>query len=113
MIFSYFKTAVRNLFRQKNYSLLNIGGLAAGIAICILIAVILRFETSFDSYHKNKDRLYRVLFEYHHPGTPVFYGAGAPFPLPSIIRHDFPELEKTSGVVAANNTQLLVLDTAG
>jgi putative ABC transport system permease protein len=108
------KTAGRSLFRYKNYSIFNIAGLAAGIAVCILIAMIIRFETSFDDFHKNKDQLYRVLIEYHHPGdNGIFYGAAAPYPLPATIKKDFPELTKTSGVAVSSDDQVLVLDPAG
>ena len=101
MLFNHIKTAIRSLFRYKNYSVFNIAGLAAGIAICMLIAIIIRFETSFDNFHKNKDQLYRVLIEYHHPGdNGIFYGAASPFPLPGIIKKDFPELKKTSGIAS-------------
>ncbi len=114
MLFNHFKTAVRSLFRYKNYSVFNIAGLAAGIAVCLLIAVIIRFETSFDNFHKNKDQLYRVLIEYHHPGdNGIFYGAASPFPLPGIIKKDFPELKKTSGILALNDNQVLVLGEDG
>jgi predicted permease len=114
MLFNHFKTAFRSLFRYKNYSVFNIAGLAAGIAVCILIAVIIRFETGFDDFHKNKDQLYRVLIEYHHPGDMgIFYGAASPFPLPGIIKKDFPELKKTSGVVSGDGYQVLILGADG
>jgi putative ABC transport system permease protein len=114
MLFNHIKTAVRSLLRYKNYSVFNIAGLAAGIAVCLLIAIIIRFETSFDNFHKKKDQLYRVLIEYHHPGdNGIFYGAASPFPLPRIIKNDFPELKKTSGVVSVDEYQVLVLGADG
>jgi putative ABC transport system permease protein len=114
MLFNQIKSAFRNLYRYKNYSLFNIAGLAAGIAVCILIAVIIRFETSFDDFHKNKDRLYRVLMEYHHPGeNGIFYGAAAPYPLPSTIKKDFPDVKKSSGINSFGNDQILVMDQNG
>ena len=114
MLLNHIKTAIRSLFRYKNYSVFNIAGLAAGIAVCLLIAIIIRFETSFDDFHKNKDQLYRVLIEYHHPGdNGIFYGAASPFPLPGIIKKDFPELKKTSAVISANDYQVLVLGADG
>ncbi len=112
MFFNQFKSAIRNLFRYKNYSIFNIAGLAAGIAVCILIATIIRFETSFDDFHKNKDQLYRVLTEYHHENS-VFYGSAAPQPLPSVIKSEFPELKKTSGISSLGSGQLYVLDQKG
>ena len=114
MFFNQLKSAIRNLFRHKNYSVFNIAGLAAGIAVCILIAVIIRFETSFDDFHKNKDQLFRVLMEYHHPGeNGIFYGAAAPFPLPTILKKDFPDVKMTSGIYKGGDDQVLVLDRSG
>ncbi len=112
MLFNHIKTAIRSLFRYKNYSVFNIAGLATGIAVCLLIAIIIRFETSFDQFHKNKDRLYRVLIEFHHENS-IFYGAATPFPLPRIIKNDFPELKKTSAIVASYDDQVLVIGTDG
>src|ERR1700688_4681819 len=101
MLFNQLKSAFRNLLRYKNYSVFNIAGLAAGIAVCVLIAVIIRFDRSFDDFHKNKNQLYRVLMEYHHPGeNRIYYGAAAPFPLPSIIKKDLPDVKKSSGIYA-------------
>ena len=111
---NYFKTALRNLFRNKNYTVVNIAGLAIGIAVCLIIFVLIRFELSFDNFHKKKDRIYRVLTEYHHQDAEgVFYGAAAPFPMPGVIKNDFPELEKTSGIYRSSNSQVFVYDDNG
>ena len=112
MLFNHFKTAIRSLSRYKAYSIFNIAGLAAGIAVCILIATIIRFETSFDDFHKNKDQLYRVLTEYHHENS-IQYGDAAPQPLPSVIKNEFPELKKTSGISSLGDIQIFVLDQNG
>jgi putative ABC transport system permease protein len=50
MIKNYFKTAWRNLVRNKSYAAINIVGLAIGIAACLLIFVLVSFETSFDNF---------------------------------------------------------------
>ncbi len=114
MVQNYFKSAFRSLRRNRNYTLINIAGLSAGIAICLVIFIIILFETSFDGFHSKKDRIYRVLTEYHHPGDrPIFYGAAAPAPLAGIIKHEFPELKKTSGVFASGDDQVLILDENG
>lgn len=60
MLKSYFKTSWRNLFRNKFYSLINIGGLTAGLAVGILILLWVQDELSFDSFHKNARNIYRV-----------------------------------------------------
>jgi putative ABC transport system permease protein len=60
MIKNYLKIAIRNLIRQKLYSLINITGLSIGIACFILISLWVFDELSFDRFHENKDRIYRV-----------------------------------------------------
>lgn len=61
MLKNYFKTAFRNLFRNKSFSLINILGLAAGMAICMLIITITNDLKSYDRFHDKKDRIYRVI----------------------------------------------------
>jgi putative ABC transport system permease protein len=57
MIKNYFKIALRNLTRQKLFSLINISGLAIGLAVCMLIMLYVAHEHSYDSFHKNADRI--------------------------------------------------------
>jgi len=60
MIRNYFKIAWRNINRHKSYSVINILGLAIGIAACLLILQFVSFELSYEKFHENKDRIYRV-----------------------------------------------------
>ena len=60
MFKNYLKIAFRNLIRFKVYSLINVFGLAIGVAACILILLFVRDELSFDKFNKNADRIYRV-----------------------------------------------------
>src|SRR5690606_13764639 len=60
MFQSYFKIGYRNLFRNKGYSSINIGGLAIGMAVAVLIGLWIHDELSFDKYHANYDRLTQV-----------------------------------------------------
>jgi len=55
-----FIKAIRNLRKNKAYYAINVLGLALGVACCLIIFVIVRFETSFDDYHSKVDRIYRV-----------------------------------------------------
>jgi hypothetical protein len=91
MLKNYLKTAFRNLVRRKNYTIINIAGLAAGIAICLVLFLVIRYEMSFDDYHQKKDRIYRVLTEYHHADSPdIFYGKGVPCTLTCSLENEFP-----------------------
>lgn len=114
MFKNHFKIAFRNLVRYKNHTIMNIGGLAVGIAVCLLIFIIIQFELSFDNYHEKKDRVYRVLTEYHHSDAPeIFYGKGVPFALPRALKTSFPQIEHMSTVYANKDAQLMVLDDNG
>ena len=61
MLKNYFKIARRNLINNKGYSTINILGLSLGITCCLILFIIVRFELSFDSFHPNADRIYRVV----------------------------------------------------
>ena len=60
MLKNYWKVAVRNLFKVKGYTLINITGLTVGITCFILIMLYVKYEMSYDSFHENNDRIYRV-----------------------------------------------------
>src|SRR5262245_6944439 len=64
MLKSYITIAFRNLSRNKIYSAINIVGLAIGMAACFFIFLYVRFELSYDRFHKNANRLYRVPMEF-------------------------------------------------
>jgi putative ABC transport system permease protein len=57
MLQNYFKIAIRNLTRQKLFTLINISGLAIGLAVCMMIMLYVAHEHSYDSFHKNADRI--------------------------------------------------------
>ena len=61
MIKNYFKIAWRNLIKSKGYSAINIGGLAVGMAVAMLIAFWIYDELSYNKFHKNYDRIAQVM----------------------------------------------------
>jgi putative ABC transport system permease protein len=114
MLKNYFKTAVRTLFRNKKYAIINISGLAVGISICLVIFFILQFELSYDQFHAKKDRIYRVISEFHQSDKgSVSYASGVPTPLSYALRTDFPQLEQITAIFEARNQQVVVLDDNG
>jgi len=82
MLGHYLKTALRHFRRHKGYSFINISGLAIGLACCILILIYVRDELSYDRYHKNAKRIYRLAFtenrEYKTVNYPITSGGIAP-----------------------------------
>lgn len=114
MIRNYFKTACRSLGRNRNYTIINIAGLAVGIAVCMMIFLIIQFHSSYDSFHAKKDRIYRVLTESHHADTAgITHEKDVPFPLPAGLQTTFPEIEQVAPLFASHSDQLLVPDGNG
>ena len=114
MFKNYFKTAFRSLIRNRNYTIINIAGLAFGIAVCMMIFIIIQYQTSFDNFHTNKDRVYRVLTESHHADAGnITYAKNIPFPMPAGLKTAFPQLEQVAPVYASHNDELQVLDDNG
>lgn len=114
MLQNYFKTAFRSLIRNRNYTIINIAGLAVGIAVCMIIFIIIQFQTSFDGFHAKKDRIYRVLTEYHHADAAnISYGKDVPYPMPIGFKTAFPQIEQVAPIFASQNDQLLILDNNG
>jgi len=114
MFKNYFKIARRALMRNKSYTTINVTGLAVGIAVCMMIFIIIQYQTSFDDFHTRKDRTYRVLTEYHHAETgDVSYGKDLPFPFPLGLKTAFPQIEQLAPIFASQNDQLFILNSSG
>ena len=93
MFKNYFKTALRNLARNKAYSVLNIIGLALGIGCALVIFKVIVFEKSFDKHLTNYDNIYRIV---NHEITPTGTekGQGTPQPVGPSVLEDFPEVKE-------------------
>jgi len=97
MFKNYFKIAWRNLTKKKAYSMINIFGLGLGIACCFLIFMFVKDELSFDNYHKNRSRVYRVIHGRKSEGdstssNPFWVWGNAP--IGPAIGREFPEINK-------------------
>ena len=105
MIRNYFKTAWRNLWKNKTYSLINITGLAIGMAACLLILLFVFYERSFDNFHKkNIYRLNEVQkFEGMVSSQKV---ALSMFPMGPTLKQDFPEIKNFTRINRADKVPL-------
>ena len=110
MFSNYFKTAFRSLWRKKSFSILNIIGLAVGIAASLLIFLVISNELDYDGYHANKDRIYRVVTTWHNRGNNEVtdHASSVPFPMPDAFRQDFPAFEKTAVISNLGQGQIYV-----
>src|SRR5436190_6281017 len=93
MFKNYFKVAMRNLWKNKGYSAINILGLAIGLATCLLILIYVIDELSYDRFNKKADRIYRIDADINFGGT-HWVLAVAPDPLGPTLKKDFPQVEQ-------------------
>jgi putative ABC transport system permease protein len=92
MFRNYFKIAVRSLLKQRVYSIINVTGLAVGVASCLLIALFVFDEFSYDNFHEKGDRIYKVTLERIYPNHSTNY-AVIPHSYAPVMKRDIPEVE--------------------
>jgi len=93
MIKNYFKIAWRSLLKYKGFSFINIFGLATGMACSLLIFLFVKDEISYDRYHKNADRIYRVVKDFINDDGSRIPDATSPTALASAMQREIPEVE--------------------
>ena len=91
MLRNYLKIAVRHLRKNFAYSFINIAGLAAGMASCLLISLYVLHELSYDKFHQKADRIFRVTYTRNQNGM-HYHEAAIPFPAAVALAQDFPEI---------------------
>ena len=111
MIKNYFKTAWRNLVRNKSYATINVVGLAIGIAACLLIFLIVRFETSFDNFHTKKNQIYRVITVNHGPEG-INLAGSVPMPTAEGLRIDYPQIKNVATIFQDGDSHFTVGDVS-
>ncbi|HKO82307.1 MAG TPA: ABC transporter permease [Chitinophagaceae bacterium] len=105
MLKNYLKIAWRNLKKNKMYSFINIGGLAVGMAVAMLIGLWVWDELSFDKYHKNYDRIGQVWQFVKFDVEKASYNS-VPIPLAEEFRTKYPDF-KSASVATYNRTTVL------
>ena len=109
MFRNYFKTAWRNLWKNRVYSLINIAGLAIGMAACIIILLFVFYERSFDNFHKKN--IYRLNEVQKFDGMVASQKVALTmFPMAPTLKAEFPEILDYSRINAADNTPLFYHD---
>jgi len=98
MIKNYLKVALRNLWKNKTYSIINILGLTAGTVCCLYILLYVKEQYSFDNHHKDADRIYRITADITTSDKTDRMATISPVMLPA-IQKDFPEVEEAARVV--------------
>ena len=103
MLKNYIHTAIRRLLRNKSISLINVLGLTLGLAATFVIFLYVFHELSYDNYHENKGRIYRIIQENKDLNMKR---AGAPYPLADVLKNEYPQIKKTARVFNLYHTQV-------
>lgn len=94
MLKNYLKSALRNMARRKGYSLINIIGLAIGMACCLLILMFVNDELNYDNYNENAERICRIAGSYRYGGRDFQFGTVSA-PMAKVLIDEYPEVEDT------------------
>ena len=113
MLRNQLKTAWRNLWVQRSYTLLNIIGLTIGLAGGMLILLFLKHHLSTDRYHTHADRIFRVTTDVHLDDGSIEYNAESPQPLAEVLRRDYPQVEQAAFLLGVREMTIRVDNQAG
>jgi putative ABC transport system permease protein len=106
---NYLKLAYRNIFRHKRYALLNIIGLAVGLAACLLMAGYVIHELSFETMHPLRDRIFRINGRIPFGGR-ILLNAVVGAPLGPAVEESIPEIEESVRILRRHNMPVQVED---
>jgi hypothetical protein len=98
MIRHYFKVAFRNLWKYKSQTLISVIGLAVGFACFAMATLWIRYEMTFDSFHKNSDRLYRVSIKDMSDENLGGSKTNINVPLAEYLKNTFPEIKNATQI---------------
>lgn len=112
MLKNYFKLAFRQLWRNRLFTLLNVGGLSIGLAACWMIFQLVNFELNFDTDHPQADRIYKVVSHFTFEGEESG-NAGTPKPLAAALRREVGGIDLTVGLYSQWMSTLQVQQPSG
>jgi putative ABC transport system permease protein len=123
MLLNILKITYRQLLRQGSYTIINIAGLSISLAACLLIALFVDHELSYDRFHEKGDRVYRLAPTVNFPNGTVSSRAVSSPPMAIMMHNDFPEFERIVKITQSSrrlsvgdkvfyNTKMLSADSA-
>src|SRR5215831_1443997 len=108
MFKNYFKTAYRQLMKNKTFSFINIIGLAISMSVCLLIILIIADQKSYDRFHVNKDRIYRIL-TVGKTGNDLITASSA-LPLGETLRKEYTGIEAAASLTRSMGGDIFYRD---
>ncbi len=110
MLINYIRIATRTIIKQRGYTLVNIFGLTISLTVSMIILLWIQDEIGMDSFHQDKDRLYRVLCNEYSGQTDVNTLNSSPYPLIQYLSENYPEVEEICAYDPTNKKSFQVLD---
>ncbi len=107
MIRNFFLSAIRNLLRNKTFTILNTGGLILGVGCAIVLISYIRFETSYNKHLSNFDNIYRVVLDIPYENSMLSLST-VPHPFGDMIREQVTTLDKVTRLYIQGDVQLSV-----
>ncbi|WP_461064857.1 ABC transporter permease [Spirosoma horti] len=118
MLRNYLKTALRNLWKHKLFSFINVFGLASGMLVCLLAMIDIKGAFDYDSFHPNRDRTYRIITDATTRTNDKLSFATTPLPVADALARNYPFVEavtrvvRSYGEVTTNGKQLPIVFSA-
>src|SRR5689334_10971404 len=106
MFKNYLKVAIRNLWKHKGFSLINMVGLAIGLSCFLLIALYVMDELSYDRYFKNSGRIYRLNSDIHFGGNDLHLPFTSDM-MGAALKSDYPEVEQYTRIYSSNGSKMI------
>src|SRR5215204_4305595 len=106
MFRNYLKVALRNLWKQKTFSAINIIGLATGLCCFLLIAMYVADELSYDRFNKKADRIYRISSDIRFNGSEMHF-TQTPDLMGEVLKKDYPEIETYARIFTNSGSKLI------
>src|ERR1700710_2750860 len=110
MIKNYLKIAFRNFWRHKVFTLINVIGLSIGISAALVIYLVVHFDFTFDKFHHDGDRIYRVVTNFTFEGRPA-YNSGVSGPIPGAVKNSVSGVEMSAPLFILHQTDTYVQGT--
>jgi putative ABC transport system permease protein len=98
MLLNYIKLGLRHIIRNKTYAAINILGLTLGLTACMVAYAIIRHDLSFDNFHPDKDRIFRIVGQHYGNDGQLFKFPFLPASAPLLIAEEMTGVEKVTGV---------------
>src|SRR5690349_13731457 len=107
MFTTYFKIAIRCLWKNKAFSAINILGLSIGIAVCFIILLFVQNELSYDRFNVKADNIYRIEFKANINGGKINESNVMP-PVASALKNDYPEVKEVTRLRTLGNPRVVI-----